>query len=323
MDQNELNLLTRPNAWIAHRETVLTLVPYLLLLSATVLVSGTVLTFLTALLSSFFLIRVFTLLHDCGHRSFHPSKVWENLLGNILGVLCFTPYGAWTYNHSVHHRHLNNLDMKIPGEVITLTVSEYLKLTGLRKFLYQVYRNPFFLVGIGGLIHFLVIMRIPFFFERKTRGSIWRTNLFLLLFIFLGCSLGGTRSFLIAQGLILWITTMMGTLLFYIQHQFEEALYLRKDLWSYQRANLEGSSFFLFPQPLRWFFNNIGHHHVHHLKSTIPGYYLNRALPFYPEKKVLTFKDILPCLRLNLYCEERKSLISFRDLTRSEELRRS
>ena len=84
-------------------------------------------------------------------------------------------------------------------------------------------------------------------------------------------------------------------------------------------AALAGSSYYDLPGVLRWFTANIGIHHVHHLNSRIPYYRLPQVLRDHPElKKVgrLTFLESLRAVRLTLWCESRKKLVSFADLHR-------
>src|SRR3954470_3375284 len=47
------------------------------------------------LFSSGFLVRVFIIFHDCGHGSFFKSRIANDAMGIITGVLCFTPYYRW------------------------------------------------------------------------------------------------------------------------------------------------------------------------------------------------------------------------------------
>jgi omega-6 fatty acid desaturase (delta-12 desaturase) len=68
---------------------------------------------------------------------------------------------------------------------------------------------------------------------------------------------------------------------------------------------------------LRWFTANIGIHHVHHLSSRIPYYRLNRVLSDHPDlQKIgrLTIGQSLGCIRLVLWDESRRRMISFRQL---------
>ena len=71
------------------------------------------------------------------------------------------------------------------------------------------------------------------------------------------------------------------------------------------------------PGILRWFTANIGVHHVHHLCSRIPYYRLPRVLREYPELGDigrLTLWQSIKCVRLVLWDESRKKLISFREM---------
>jgi omega-6 fatty acid desaturase (delta-12 desaturase) len=63
-----------------------------------------------------------------------------------------------------------------------------------------------------------------------------------------------------------------------------------------------------------WFTANIGIHHLHHLSSRIPFYRLPQILKDYPELRSLgrlTLWHSLKCVRLALWDEDRKQLVSF------------
>ena len=117
---------------------------------------------LTLLLSVFaagFMIRIFIIFHDCGHGSFFKSKRMNTIIGIITGLMVFTPYHRWSYEHSVHHRTVGNLDKRGTGDVKTLTVDEYSKLSKWQKFSYRLYRNPIFLFGIAPILLFTILHR--------------------------------------------------------------------------------------------------------------------------------------------------------------------
>ena len=64
-----------------------------------------------------------------------------------------------------------------------------------------------------------------------------------------------------------------------------------------------------------WITGNIGVHHVHHLSSRIPFYQLPRILKAHPELKSvgrLTFLESLKCVKLALWNEKEKRMVSFR-----------
>ncbi len=70
---------------------------------------------------------------------------------------------------------------------------------------------------------------------------------------------------------------------------------------------------------LQWFTANIGLHHVHHLSARIPNYRLQRCHDENPElwkAPMMTLRDGLKTLRLALWDEGRRKLISFGEYRR-------
>ena len=91
--------------------------------------------------------------------------------------------------------------------------------------------------------------------------------------------------------------------------------------WSQPEAALHGSSLYELPPPLDWFSGNIGVHHVHHLSSGIPFYRLQTVIRDHPELgevSRLSLKDSLGCVRLALWDERRRRLVSFREARASQ-----
>ena len=72
------------------------------------------------------LVRVFIIFHDCGHGSFVKSKRLNDVLGFVTGLLTFTPYFHWRWEHSLHHATSGDLDRRGVGDIWTMTVDEYL-----------------------------------------------------------------------------------------------------------------------------------------------------------------------------------------------------
>ena len=82
-------------------------------------------------------------------------------------------------------------------------------------------------------------------------------------------------------------------------------------------AALHGSSHYDLPALLRWFTANIGIHHVHHLCSRIPYYRLPRVLRDHPELRDvgrMTLLQSFACVRLVLWDEAQRRLVSFREI---------
>lgn len=263
-----------------------------------------------------FLVRMFIIFHDCGHGSFFRSKRANRIAGTILGSLVFTPYDYWHREHSTHHKTVGNLDKRGSGDVWTLTVEEYKQSSPGRKLLYRLYRNPIMLFGIGPFFLFVLWFRIP----RKSMGkagqrSVYVTNAILLLYCLLLIFLMGWKAFLMIQIPVIYVATLAGVWLFYVQHQYEDVIWTRQEDWDYRRMALEGSSFLRFPRLLQWFSGNIGYHHIHHLSPKIPNYNLERCHRenvMFSGIKPVTFIPSMRTLSLRLWNEKAGRLISFR-----------
>jgi omega-6 fatty acid desaturase (delta-12 desaturase) len=129
----------------------------------------------------------------------------------------------------------------------------------------------------------------------------------------------GVGPFLIIQLPIVLIAATIGVWLFFVQHQFEMTHWEEAGDWNHAEAALYGSSHYDLPAVLRWFSANIGIHHVHHLASRIPYYRLPEVIRSHPELRDLgrlTFWQSFTCVRLALWDEAGRRLISFRELRR-------
>ena len=107
-----------------------------------------------AMLAGAFMVRAFIIFHDCGHGSFFKSQRANHIWGAITGVLTFTPYYHWRWEHSIHHSSSGDLDRRGTGDVWTMTVQEYLESSRWRRFSYRMVRNPFILFVIAPLFLF-------------------------------------------------------------------------------------------------------------------------------------------------------------------------
>ena len=112
---------------------------YLMLLS----LSGPYwITLLAALPAAGLSTRLFIFQHDCGHGAFFRSQATNNRIGGLLGVLTLMPYRYWRRTHAFHHGGQGDLDRRGLGDIITLTVDEYLAPVALARSSYRLYRNP-------------------------------------------------------------------------------------------------------------------------------------------------------------------------------------
>jgi len=153
--------------------------------------------------------------------------------------------------------------------------------------------------------------------SKQERNSVYITNLGILAIVLLAGLTFGFRTYVLIQLPILFIGGMLGLWLFYIQHNFESVYWSRHEDWDRMKAAIKGSSFHKLPRILQWFTGNIGYHHIHHIRSLIPNYRLEDCydtLLDLQEIKPLTIRKSLRSLRLHLWDELNKKLVSFRSI---------
>jgi len=129
----------------------------------------------------------------------------------------------------------------------------------------------------------------------------------------------GIRAYLMIELPIIFIAGAAGIWLFYIQHQFDPSYWAHGEEWNPMEAALQGSSFYKLPKLLQWVSGNIGLHHIHHLRPRIPNYNLESCLRDTPELQLdnpLTLWRSLKAVRFNLWDEQCRTLVSFRDAAR-------
>ncbi len=271
------------------------------------------------IIASGFLVRLFLIQHDCGHGSFFKNKAMNDWVGRLMGVFTVTPYAEWKHCHALHHASSGNLDHRGFGDIDTLTVAEYEALTPFKKLRYRLYRNPFIMLGLGPAFMFLVYNRMP---TNPLEAGRWAwmsalgTNLCIAALWGGVMMLTGWQEFLIIEIPVVVMAATIGVWLFYVQHQFEDTIWAPHPEWDRHDAALYGSSHYDLPQPLRWMTANIGVHHVHHLSSVVPYYRLQDILKDHPqlaEVQRMTLRGSLSCLRLRLWDEHDKRLVSFRE----------
>ena len=279
-----------------------------------------------AVLAAGFLVRVFIIFHDCGHGSFFKSRSANDILGFVAGVLTFTPYSQWRWEHALHHSTSGDLDRRGTGDVWTLTVQEYLESSRWQRFSYRLARNPVILFLIAPLFLFLVKYR---FTVPKTsvseRLSVHATNVALAGMILGMSAIFGWKAYLLLQLIVIAVAGSVGVWLFYVQHQFEGAYWERAEKWDYTTAALQGSSFYKLPWILQWFSGNIGFHHIHHLSARIPNYHLekcHKAEPLFQTVKPVTLLGSFKSFTFRLWDEQRRKLVGYGALRQAREERR-
>jgi acyl-lipid omega-6 desaturase (Delta-12 desaturase) len=244
-----------------------------------------------------FLVRVFALMHECGHGSLFRSRRANRSAGFVFGVISGMPQYVWSQHHDYHHRHNGNWE-RYRGPLSTLAVDEYLLLSPAQRRRYWLSRH-IALAPLGGFVYLILNPRLNW-----VRG-----NLALCLHLLrrrplaafecrywkgwseyrhmtannlaLGCALTAMCLAVGATGLVLglYVASLsvaggVGIMLFTVQHNFEDAYATSTAGWDLDQGALAGTSFLVLPPWMNWFTANIGYHHVHHLSAAIPNYRL-------------------------------------------------
>jgi omega-6 fatty acid desaturase (delta-12 desaturase) len=310
----------KPSTWRALWQIIDTIVPYAALWYVMYICRSISwwLVIPTAVFAGVLLVRVFIIFHDCGHGSFFKSRRANDLVGFLSGILTFTPYYHWRWEHAIHHSTSGDLDKRGTGDVWTMTVQEYLESSRWKRFSYRLARNPVILFVIAPLFLFALKQRIPSpHANRRERHSVYAMDAAILAMAVALSLVFGFKAYLLIQLTILMVAGGLGVWMFYVQHQFEGVYWERGEDWSFVSAALQGSSFYKLPRVLQWFSGNIGFHHIHHLSPRIPNYNLekcHKADPLFQTVKPITLFSSFKAFAFRLWDEKSKKLVGYRHL---------
>lgn len=279
------------------------------------------LTMLLSIVAAVGYMRLFMIGHDAGHGSFMPKR-WENIaVGNLMGVLTNTPIGYWARQHHLHHQGNGHLDRRGNGDIEMMTLNEFREASLAKRLWYRAYRNPFFLFGVAAPVHFVLMQRYPLGHQSKTKSgwlSVMGTNLGIVTYYGGLISLFGLENFLWVYTPVVILSASGAVWLFYVQHQYKPTYFQRGPNWNYERAAVEGSSFYNLPRFLHFASGNIGFHHIHHLNPKVPNYNLPRChretAQLREEAKHLSLRESLGTATLALWDEDNQRLVTFREV---------
>lgn len=329
-------------------QVFLTLIPFVLLWWAAIWCADTRpwLAPVLLLLIVLFTVRIFGLMHECGHGSLFRSRRLNRGVGFIFGVISGMPQYVWAQHHNYHHAHNGNWD-RYRGPYATLSVEEYAALPRLQQ---QMYRSKCSVVAapLAGFIYLIFTPRFTWLkgsvglmvhtarqklaqpgvsllmhaasyrtrywsSPREYRHMLWN-NLVLLSIWALMCWICGMTRFFSIYLLSVSIAGAVGIVLFTVQHNFEHSYASDDEHWDLDTGTMEGTSFLLLPQWLNWFTVSIGYHHVHHLSASIPNYRLAECHREYQHLfsnvTRLKLRDVLGALRCILWDARAQRIIS-------------
>jgi omega-6 fatty acid desaturase (delta-12 desaturase) len=304
------------------------------------------LTVIATMLISLFTLRVFVLMHECGHASLFRSRRLNRAFGFVLGVVSGMPQYVWSQHHNFHHAHNGNWD-KYRGPYTTLSIDEYARMSGLQQLIYRgkcniasapftgfIYLifNPRFtwIKGSIGLVLHLARSKLsePGITLRQHAASYktqyWKSskeywhmfwNNIVLLSVWLAMSLVcGPLLFFAIYAISVSVAGGAGIVLFTVQHNFNHAYASDSKRWDYDTGAIEGTSFLILPSWLNWFTANIGYHHIHHLSANIPNYCLvkchDRYQHLFPDVTRVKLSQIHGALKCILWDTRAQRIIS-------------
>ncbi len=295
---------------------------------------------------SLFMMRLFVLMHDCGHGSLFRSRTLNRRFGFILGVVVGIPQYVWSKRHAFHHATNGDWE-RFRGVLPTLTVDEYAALTPSRQQRYRAMRNPA-LAPYGGFIYMLFGPRVAwlkgtydlvrYLLKRKMaqsqitirahaarfRTKHWRSlgdyrhmcwnNLASLILWACMCALVGPVVFLAIHIVSVSLVGAVLLLLTNSQHNFEHSYAADTANHDPDVAALHSSSFMEMPSWLHWFTAYSGYHHIHHLSAAIPNYALaechNAYAHLFTDVRRLRLSQIPEALQCMLWDTRAQRIIS-------------
>jgi omega-6 fatty acid desaturase (delta-12 desaturase) len=295
---------------------------------------------------SLFIVRIFMLMHDCGHKSLFKTQWLNTVWGFITGVLVGMPQYVWSQHHNYHHSTNGNWE-KYRGPLNILSVAEYEKLPPGKQKFYSRSRN-ILLAPLGAFMYFIfnprvnwVLGSIKFLFDvlgnkinnpgtllktliSEQKSRFWKSgmeylhmtlNNIALLSIWGAASwYFGAATFFTIYIVSLSLAGAAGIIVFTTQHNFEGSYASNSKEWDYYLGAQKGSSFFTFPKVINWFGADIAYHHIHHLSARIPNYNLARChreyASMFEEVTRLRLRDIPKSFKFILWDEKGQRIIS-------------
>jgi omega-6 fatty acid desaturase (delta-12 desaturase) len=293
-----------------------------------------------------FTLRVFALMHDCGHGSLFRTPRLNRGFGFLLGVLAGMPQYVWSRHHHYHHTHNGNWD-RYRGPYTTLSVGEYAAMSDMQQRLYQC-KCSILLAPLVGFIYLIFNPRFTWLkgsialvvhiagkkiaqpgVSMKAHAATFKTrywqspkeywhmfwnNTVLLSGWTAMCWICGPAVFFPIYLVSVSLAGGAGIVLFTVQHNFEHAYASGDANWDFDSGAINGTSFLILPGFLNWFTANIGYHHIHHLSPKIPNYCLvechNTHRHLFAEVRRLRLSDVQNSLKCILWDTRAQRIIT-------------
>ncbi len=260
------------------------------------------------------LARFFIIFHDYEHHTILRGSKIAEVIFTLFGAYMVTPPSIWKRSHDHHHANNAKLYSASIGSYPIMTKQKFLEADSKTRFYYLAVRHPLNMF-FAYFTTFLYGMCIQSFINNKKKH--WDSLLVVIIHVSIAVYLFvhfGWDTWFLTFFLPFFISHMLGSYLFYAQHNFPGAKYRNNTEWNYVSAALESSSYLKLNPFMQWVTANIGFHHIHHLNAKIPFYRLPETMKAFPElqKAIVTTlkpKDIIACLKLKVWDPETNRMI--------------
>lgn len=228
------------------------------------------------ILLAFVFIQWFALLHEAGHKTLFRTARLNKLSGHLSGFMALIPFDCWKYIHARHHFWTGWQDLD--ATTATLVPRTLSRLEGfVVNFCWWLW-IPLFSV-LYRLNNYWLLPRLFRYFPATPMK--WRLGLNVAAYL-LGYGLliwfVGPQRLLQLTGLGLLISMMLQDLLILSQHtHIPMQLSHGADVTPFSPREQEiFTRSLIFPRWFsRWILINMDAHELHHVHSSIPGYYLH------------------------------------------------
>ena len=263
--------------------------------------------------------RTFIIFHDYQHHTILRKSPIANVLFTLFGIYMITPPNIWKRSHDHHHNHNAKLFSASIGSFPIMTRQKFMEASKAERFGYLAVRHPvnMFFAYFTTFMYGMCVQSFLSSFRRHWDSlAVLIVHIGIAVFLFVHY---GWLTWFLTFFLPFFLSHMLGSYLFYAQHNFPGVEFRKNAEWSYTHAALESSSFMKLDPFTQWVTANIGFHHIHHLNSKIPFYRLPEAMAAIPElqkAKVTTLrpKDMIACLRLKVWDTEQNRMIGFDEM---------
>ena len=272
-----------------------------------------------SVLIALLIVRLFAMYHDYLHGAiFRRSKV-ANAFFTLYGYYTLNPPSIWKRSHDYHHQHNSKLHTSSIGSFPIYTTDQYKSLSFSGRMRYLFIRHPFTIL-FGYIFTFWIGMCLLSLVRNPKKH--WDSAIAILFHITAGGAflvLGGWATFLYAFLIPAFISSAIGSYLFYVQHNFTDATFEPKESWNRVSAAIQSTSYLKMNPLMNWFTGNIGYHHVHHLNALIPFYHLPAAHESFVQLKAVHTTSFNPvemynCLKLKVWDPNLGKMLSLKEV---------